>query len=82
MNNEESVLYWAARTISRFYSGRDGRHRERHVVYLHSYERPGFVLHVAQNIRAINDLKVHSYGTGCRTIIMGGGAVSSSTSHL
>lgn len=77
INNEESVLYWAAMNNIPVFSPAltDGSVGD--MLYLHSYERPGFVLDIAQDIRAINDLAVQSHATG--QLILGGGLVKHHT---
>lgn len=73
INNEESVLYWAAKNgIPVFCPAlTDGSVGD--MLYFHSYKSPGFVLDINQDIRRINDLAVHSHATG--QIILGGGLV-------
>jgi deoxyhypusine synthase len=73
INNPDSVLYWAAKNgIPVFCPAlTDGSFGD--MLYFHSYKRPGFLLDIAEDIRAINDLAVRSHCTG--QIILGGGIV-------
>ena len=73
VNNEESVLYWAAKNDIPVFCPAltDGSIGD--MMYFHSYKKPGFVLDIAEDIRRINDLSVRSHATGM--IILGGGVV-------
>ncbi len=73
VNNEESVLYWAAKNDIPVFCPAltDGSVGD--MMYFHSYKKPGFVLDIAEDIRRINDLSVRSHATGM--IILGGGVV-------
>lgn len=73
INNEESVLYWAAKNDIPIFCPAltDGSVGD--MLYFHSYKRPGFVLDINEDIRKINDLAVRSHATGM--IILGGGLV-------
>jgi deoxyhypusine synthase len=77
INNEESVLYWAAKNDIPVFCPAltDGSVGD--MIYFHSYKRPGFVLDIAEDIRRINDLAVRSHATGM--IIIGGGLVKHHT---
>lgn len=77
IDNEESVLYWAAKNgIPVFCPAlTDGSVGD--MLYFHSYKRPGFVLDTNEDIRRINDLAVRSHATGM--IILGGGLVKHHT---
>ena len=77
INNEESVLYWAAKNNIPVFCPAltDGSVGD--MLYFHSYKRPGFVLDIAEDIRGINDLAVRSHATGM--IILGGGLVKHHT---
>eukprot|EP00980_Cylindrotheca_fusiformis_P004467 scaffold953_cov141-Cylindrotheca_fusiformis.AAC.11 len=77
INNEDSVLYWAATNdipvlCPALTDGSVGD-----MLYFHSYKRPGFVLDINEDIRKINDLAVRSHATG--QIILGGGLVKHHT---
>ncbi|CAJ1954324.1 unnamed protein product [Cylindrotheca closterium] len=77
INNEESVLYWAATNdipvlCPALTDGSVGD-----MLYFQSYKRPGFVLDINEDIRRINDLAVRSHATG--QIILGGGLVKHHT---
>jgi deoxyhypusine synthase len=71
IDNTESVLYWAARNNIPVFCPAltDGSLGD--MLYFHSYRRPGFLLDINEDIRAINDLAVKSHCTG--QIILGGG---------
>lgn len=77
INNEDSVLYWAARNNIPVFSPAltDGSVGD--MIHFHSYRRPGFVLDIAEDIRRINDLAIKSHCTG--QIILGGGLVKHHT---
>ena len=77
INNPDSVLYWAAvHHIPVFCPAlTDGSIGD--MLYFHSYQRPGFVLDIAADIRRLNDLAVRSHATG--QIILGGGLVKHHT---
>jgi deoxyhypusine synthase len=73
INNEESVLYWAAKNdipvlCPALTDGSVGD-----MLYFHSYKSPGFVLDINEDIRKINDMAVQSHSTGM--VILGGGLV-------
>jgi len=73
INNEESVLYWAAKNDIPIFCPAltDGSIGD--MIFFHSYKRPGFIVDIARDIRNINDLAVQSHATG--QIIIGGGLV-------
>jgi deoxyhypusine synthase len=77
INNEDSVLYWAAKNNIPVFCPAltDGSIGD--MIYFHSYKRPGFLLDIARDIRLINDLAVKSHCTG--QIIIGGGLVKHHT---
>lgn len=77
INNEESVLYWAAKNDIPVFCPAltDGSVGD--MLYFHSYKKPGFILDIAEDIRAINDLAIRSHATGM--IILGGGLVKHHT---
>mmetsp|Transcript_17064 Transcript_17064/g.22416 ORF Transcript_17064/g.22416 Transcript_17064/m.22416 type:complete len:217 (+) Transcript_17064:2-652(+) len=77
IDNEESVLYWAAKNDIPVFCPAltDGSVGD--MLYFHSYKRPGFCLDIAEDIRRINDLAVKSHATG--QIILGGGLVKHHT---
>jgi len=77
INNEESVLYWAAKNDVPVFCPAltDGSVGD--MLYFHSYKRPGFILDIAEDIRRINDLAVRSHATGM--IVLGGGLVKHHT---
>jgi deoxyhypusine synthase len=73
IDNADSVLYWAARNNIPVFSPAltDGSIGD--MLYFHSYKRPGFILDINGDIRAINDIAVQSHQTGM--IVLGGGLV-------
>ena len=77
IDNEESVLYWAAKNKIPVFCPAltDGSVGD--MMYFHSYKRPGFVLDINEDIRRINDLAVQCYASGM--IILGGGLVKHHT---
>jgi deoxyhypusine synthase len=77
INNEESVLYWAAKNDIPIFCPAltDGSVGD--MLYFHSYKSPGFVLDINEDIRRINDLAVRSHATGM--VILGGGLVKHHT---
>lgn len=77
IDNEDSVLYWAAKNKIPVFCPAltDGSVGD--MMYFHSYKRPGLVLDIGEDIRAINDLSVQSHATG--QIILGGGLVKHHT---
>jgi len=79
INNEDSVLYWAAKNNIPVFCPAltDGSIGD--MIYFYSYKRPGFVLDIVQDVRNINDEAVRAYATGM--IILGGGVVKHHTSN-
>ena len=77
INNTDSVLFWAAKNDIPIFCPAltDGSVGD--MLYFHSYKRPGFVLDISRDIRAINDLAIQSHATGM--IILGGGLVKHHT---
>lgn len=77
VNNEESVLYWAATNDIPVFCPAltDGSIGD--MLYFHSYKSPGLVLDINEDIRRINDMAVRSHATG--QIILGGGVVKHHT---
>jgi deoxyhypusine synthase len=73
IDNEDSVLYWAAKNDIPVFCPAltDGSVGD--MLYFHSYKSPGFVLDINQDIRKINDMAVQSHATGM--VILGGGLV-------
>ena len=61
IDHPDSVLYWAAvNDIPVFCPAlTDGSVGD--MIFFHSYKRPGFILDIAEDIRRINDLAVHSH---------------------
>jgi deoxyhypusine synthase len=77
INHPESVLYWAARNNIPVFCPAitDGSLGD--MIYFHSYQRPGLVVDIAEDVRRIDDLAIHSHCTG--QIILGGGIVKHHT---
>jgi deoxyhypusine synthase len=73
INNEDSVLYWAAKNNIPIYSPAltDGSIGD--MIYFHSYNNPGFVLDLVEDIRGMNNEPLWATKTGA--IILGGGVV-------
>lgn len=73
INNEESVCYWAYKNNIPIFSPAltDGSIGD--MLYFHSYKRPGLVLDLVSDIRAVNDEAIKARKTG--VIVLGGGLV-------
>jgi len=73
INNPESVCYWAYVNNIPVFSPAltDGSIGD--MLYFHSYKRPGFVLDLVSDIRAVNDQAIKARKTG--VIVLGGGVV-------
>jgi len=73
IDNETSVCYWAYKNNIPVFSPAitDGSLGD--MLYFHSYKRPGLVLDIVSDIRAVNDQAVKSRQTG--VIVLGGGLV-------
>lgn len=73
INNEDSVLYWAAKNNIPVYSPAltDGSIGD--MIYFHSYSNPGLVLDLVEDIRGMNNEPLWATKTG--VIILGGGVV-------
>lgn len=73
INNEDSVLYWAAKhDIPVFCPAlTDGSIGD--MLFFHSYKNPGLVVDIVQDIRLINRLAITAPASGI--IILGGGLV-------
>lgn len=73
IDNPESVCYWAYKNNIPIFSPAitDGSIGD--MLYFHSYKRPGFVLDLVQDIRAVNDEAIKARKTG--VIVLGGGLV-------
>ena len=73
IDNEESVLYWAAKNDIPVFSPAltDGSIGD--MIYFHDYKRSGFILDIARDIRAINDIALKTRKSGC--LIIGGGLI-------
>lgn len=73
INNEESIYYWAWKNDIPVFSPAitDGSLGD--MVYFHSYSKPGLVLDLVQDIRALNNQAVFAGATGM--VILGGGVM-------
>jgi deoxyhypusine synthase len=73
INNKESIYYWAAKNDIPVYSPAltDGSIGD--MLYFHSYRKPGLIIDLVGDIRAINSECVFAKKTG--EIILGGGVV-------
>jgi len=73
IDNPESVCYWAYRNSIPIFSPAitDGSIGD--MLYFHSYKRPGFILDLVADIRAVNDESIKARKTGC--LVLGGGLV-------
>lgn len=73
INNEDSVIYWCARNGIPVYSPAltDGSIGD--MIYFHSYNKPGLVLDLVEDIRGMNNEAVWAKKTG--VIILGGGVI-------
>jgi len=77
IDNEDSVWYWAAKNDIPVFCPAltDGSVGD--MIYFHSYKREGFVLDIAGDIRAVNDVALRAKKSGM--IILGGGLVKHHT---
>lgn len=73
INNEDSVMYWAAKNNIPVYSPAitDGSIGD--MIYFHSYNKPGLVLDLVEDIRGMNTEPLWAPKTGA--IILGGGVI-------
>mmetsp|Transcript_109202 Transcript_109202/g.308922 ORF Transcript_109202/g.308922 Transcript_109202/m.308922 type:complete len:390 (+) Transcript_109202:101-1270(+) len=73
IDNPESVCYWAYKNNIPVFSPAitDGSIGD--MLYFHSYKRPGLVLDLVADIRAVNDEAIKARKTG--VIVLGGGLV-------
>jgi len=73
IDNPESVCYWAYKNNIPVFSPAitDGSIGD--MLYFHSYKRPGLVVDIVQDIRAVNDQAIKSRKTG--VLVFGGGLV-------
>lgn len=73
IDNEDSVYYWCYKNDIPVFSPAltDGSIGD--MIYFHSFNNPGLILDIAQDIRRINDLAANAKHTGM--IILGGGLV-------
>lgn len=73
IDNETSVLYWAYKNNIPVFSPAltDGSLGD--MLYFHTYKRPGFVVDIVSDIRAVNDQAIKARKTG--VIVLGGGLV-------
>lgn len=73
IDNPESVCYWAYKNNIPVFSPAitDGSIGD--MLYFHSYKRPGLILDLVSDIRAVNDQAIKARKTG--VIVLGGGLV-------
>merc|ERR1719265_651534 len=73
INNPESVCYWAYKNNIPVFCPAitDGSIGD--MIYFHSYKRPGFIVDIVGDIRAVNDEAIKARKTG--VIVLGGGLV-------
>lgn len=73
IDNPESVCYWAYKNNIPIFSPAitDGSIGD--MLYFHSYKRPGLILDLVADIRAVNDEAIKARKTG--VIVLGGGLV-------
>lgn len=73
IDNEASVCYWAYKNNIPVFSPAitDGSLGD--MLYFHSYRRPGLVVDIVSDIRAVNDQAIKARKTG--VIVLGGGLV-------
>jgi len=73
IDNETSVCYWAYKNNIPVFSPAitDGSLGD--MLYFHSYKRPGMVLDIVSDIRAVNDEAIKARKTG--VLVLGGGLV-------
>ncbi|CAG2182729.1 unnamed protein product, partial [Oppiella nova] len=73
INNEESILYWAARNHIPVFCPAltDGSLGD--MIYFHTFRNPGLVIDIVQDIRRINTMAVKARKSGM--VILGGGLV-------
>merc|ERR1712217_957318 len=73
INNPESVCYWAYKNNIPIFSPAITDDSIGDMLYFHSYKRPGFILDLVSDIRAVNDQAIKARKTG--VIVLGGGMV-------
>ncbi|KAI3876299.1 hypothetical protein MKX03_001546 [Papaver bracteatum] len=73
INNPRSYLYWAYKNNIPVYCPglTDGSLGD--MLYFHSFHKPGLVIDIVQDIRAMNGEAVHAYPMKTGMIILGGG---------
>ncbi|CAK0888318.1 unnamed protein product [Prorocentrum cordatum] len=73
IDNPESVCYWAYKNNIPIFSPAitDGSIGD--MLYFHSYKRPGLIVDLVEDIRAVNDQAIKARKTG--VIVLGGGVV-------
>eukprot|EP01084_Bolivina_argentea_P220161 373174_1 len=77
IDNEDSIYHWAHKNKIPVFCPAlvDGSIGD--MIYFHKYKHPEFILDTAGDIKAINDIAVHSHASGM--IILGGGIVKHHT---
>jgi deoxyhypusine synthase len=73
IDNTDSIWYWCAKNDIHVYSPAltDGSMGD--MIYFHSYQTPGLVIDIVEDIRAMNNEAVWAKKTGA--IILGGGVI-------
>lgn len=71
INNEDSVLYWAAKNGIPVFSPAITDGSVGDMLFMHSYKHPGLIVDVVADIRAMNNEAIHSLKNG--VLICGGG---------
>jgi deoxyhypusine synthase len=73
INSPDSIWYWCAKNDIHVYSPAltDGSIGD--MIYFHSYQTPGLVIDIVEDIRAMNNEAVWAKKSG--TIILGGGVI-------
>ena len=71
INNEDSICYWAWKNDIPLFCPAitDGSIGD--MIYFHSYQKPGLIVDIAQDIRALNDLAIKAKHSGM--LLLGGG---------
>jgi len=73
INNPDSVYYWCYKNNIPVYCPAITDGSVGDMVFFHSFENPGFIIDLVQDIRALNDTAIEAKKSGM--IILGGGVV-------
>lgn len=73
INNKSSIAYWANKNNIPIFCPAitDGSLGD--MLFFHSYKKPGLIIDLVGDIRAMNNMTIHSYKNGC--VILGGGVI-------